>query len=196
MNDRDAHHLAKNILQNIISYINVMFARKETVHKSEINKLVRFVRNLASMHDFFRTVNRNGKDDELIKLDALLCNLFNLHPVEHQIRIDTLPSILCTTRRAVTVSLIMIELLDNASRYGESEISVHCEVSKPDMKAIISVRNNRASEPKKTAHPDGEPYGLALVEKLSQIDFGTDPVIQCTDTMYTVQISVPIEAEC
>lgn len=186
----EAHHRVKNTLQNIISYITLMFARKESVQKDDIEKLIRFIRSLASLHDFLRESDHRKTSAGLIRVDMLLNDIVSLHATDYQVSCEELPPSLCAPRQAATLSLIMTELLANASRYGSGEITLH-KMPSEDTFLTIAIEN-KLTQPLGDVRAPSNTQGAHLVKSLARADFGFEPEYIISDSSFKVVLKIPI----
>lgn len=186
----EAHHRIKNTLQNVISYINIMFMKKDVVTRDELEKLVRFIKSLASLHDFLRDSSVRRDESGLVRLDILMNDLVELHAVNLEIDAERFPPIQCTARRAATTSLIMTELFDNASRFGTGAASLKVIEHLP---GSIRFSTSNAIPAHRVQSKSASSYGLNLVKNLAKVDFGIEPTIETEDDCFRVTLSVPVQ---
>lgn len=169
---RTAHHTTKNTLQNILSYLNVMYGDREQLGRKDIQKLISYVRSLNTIHDLILNLfEENGATEEQIPIDKLLYEVIDFsatrEDVDNEIEIvGDLPATFVGHRRAMMLAVITNELLDNAIRYGEGKITVHVSSGKDGL-TMLSIDNVSSNKTQSDVVPGP---GLKLVELLSQAE--------------------------
>ena len=114
----EMHHRVKNTLQNIISYINLMFSANDQVSKKEIEKLIHFVHNLSSLYDLIHSEVQAQNGLQAVRFEQLTHGIITEYSSNYPIRASAIPSLYITTSCALTLCLCLNELLDLASRIG------------------------------------------------------------------------------
>lgn len=186
----EAHHRVKNTLQNIISYVNVMFASREQVSREELLKLTRYVHSLSLIHDvLLREVQSNGSAKK-VRLDRILQDFAELYALEMELEVEDIPPALTSTRRAATVSLILNELLDNSKRYGSGNVSLQCGIA--DQSHLrIAVKNDLSAGQSGAAVVQGN--GLRISSLLAQRDLESSLETVVSEGKIASSFLVPVE---
>lgn len=187
----EAHHRTKNTLQNVISYINVMFERRDVISRADIHKLVSYVQTLTSLQDIIiRQFESDGEYSNL-QLDLVLKDVIELSVVKgekrSEIRCDSIPRIYSSARIAATTSLILTELLDNALRHGNGNVTFEVEEESPGF-VSISISNSLAT-PAQIVRGNG----LRLVEVLARADLGSETLVEQSSHKLVVSFRVPVQ---
>lgn len=108
----EGHHRAKNILQSIISYLNILVSGRDSLAKSEVDRVIRYVHVLASIHDVLhdQLMERNRLD--VVRLDRVIQTLLSRYALGHNVAWNEIPAIVVRSARAASLSLLINEIVE------------------------------------------------------------------------------------
>jgi two-component sensor histidine kinase len=184
----ESHHRVKNTLQNIISYVNIMFSQRETVSKTDIQKLTHYLHALSSIHDILLEEVRSSGSGDHLRLDRVLADLIQIKSVGEQLECDYIPPLFSSARQAATLSLIISELVDNSFRHGKGLVTITITDQKDGL-ASVSISNTLRQSEEKTLSKSS---GLRLCEMLTKSELKSDLIISVNDNSFTVTVSFPV----
>ena len=164
----EAHHRVKNTLQNIISYINVMFATSEQVSREQLQKLIRYVHSLSIVHDILLSEFKQSGDSKQVRIDRVAANIFELASIEIRLELPIIPQAFVTTRRAATLCLVLNEVLDNAKIHGIENSLVQIVVTLENLRITFSIMNQLRPEDSDSEFILGS--GLRIAKLLAEKD--------------------------
>lgn len=164
----EAHHRVKNTLQNIISYINIMFTRKDTVKKEDIQKLIHYIQSLASLHDLLLEQVRSGRDGKMINMDKIVSDIVQIQSLQRNISSGEIPEMLGPPRQAATLSLIVNELFDFFFNFGSTETFIEFEKSSDGI--VVMTMREGTTEIGEQDLTEDPPQGLQVAELLAKSD--------------------------
>ena len=184
----EAHHRVKNTIQNVLSYIHVMFQNRDFVTKQDIGKLTTYLRSLSTIHDLLLEEITSFGNDGTIRLDRIITDLVELFSIQHTVRCDYVPAISTTPRIAATVALIVTELLDNAVRFdSKTEIPIiSLELSPDGTQVILDISNSYIPSDQGAVSAPGN--GIRIVELLCKADLRCKPQFTSDDRLWTASI--------
>lgn len=189
----ELHHRIKNTLQNLVSYIGIMLGERETVGRREIEKLIRFVHSIAALYAISLRDLSEGGDRDTIRLEQVIESIVQLNTMGNKIVLSDLPRIPGTHRQAATLGLILNELLDNAVRFGDGNITVTVSPKTEGGASLRVTNGTRTYNGNGSAKTNSYGAGLRLVELMSQADLNTTPVVIHRPGQYEVSIDLPRE---
>ncbi len=151
-----SHHRTKNILQNIISYLNIVsgIGGSGSLTPLEVQRVIRYVHGLANLQDFQYQDLLEGGNGLVIRLDRVFSNL--LGTISHQRKISwhEIPPMLVSTRRAPNLLILLIEFIDLLGVTPEDEIGIdfalignmrgHIAISTPSNEAAHFIKGGES----------------------------------------------------
>ncbi|MDZ4786505.1 MAG: histidine kinase dimerization/phosphoacceptor domain -containing protein [bacterium] len=188
----EAHHRVKNTLQNLISYINLMFASRENIDKSEIQKLINHIHSLSLIHDILFEQTKKNDFNKIIRIDLVLHQLIELISLNRHIEFELLPEFSGSPRLASSLSLIINELLDNATRHGKDKIKFQIRRQTSGL-MTIRIENDIQSVPALSNLKDST--GLKLARMLTKVDLKSELTTQIINQTFLAEISFSTERE-
>jgi hypothetical protein len=166
----EGHHRAKNILQSIISYLNLLMSGRESLSKGEINRVVRYVHVLASLHDVLHDQLMDRGRLDIIRLDRVFLALFSRFSLGNSITWNEIPVLVVRSARAASLSLLMNEIVDLICSGVEPNCSMTIQI---DLVASdrARVEISRAMKQDEVEMPDLSLLpGMCIVELLTKAD--------------------------
>jgi len=146
---QEIHHRVKNNLQTVVSLLRLQAGRAESPEaKKVLNESVNRVFSIAATHEL---LSQQKEDDVQLKmvLDTVITNLsrFYSESMDVCLGINIDPSIILNSNTAVTIALIMNELLQNCydhafTEKGNGTSSIEIEIKKEKDLILIYVRDN------------------------------------------------------
>lgn len=186
----EAHHRVKNTLQNIISYINIMFAKKDVVGKEEIQKLTHYIQSLSSLHDLLLQEVKSRGDGKMINMDRIIHQIIELQSLQKMITCSEIPEMPGPPRRAATLSLVLNELIDYFSSFGSTELFLNFEL-KDEQRVVMTLREG-TTDSDAIDHAAALPQGLQVAALLTKSDLqSTFEWIQSNRPM-CMQLKIPL----
>lgn len=186
----ETHHRTKNTLQNVISYINVMFSQRDSISKVDVKKLVNYIHVLTSLQDMIIAQTRRNSKTTSLRLDQVIYNVIELAAVrdgkDASVQCDHIPVLRSTPRVAATTSLIVTELIDNSQRHGSGKSVLEVSLAE-DHKVNITISN---AVERSAAIVKGN--GLKLIEVLARADLGSEVNIVVENQRFSVSFKVPV----
>lgn len=185
----DLHHRVKNTLQNIISYISVMYSSCDTVSITEIEKLVRYIHKLALFYDLVNAELENGGSVDSIQFDNLIHGIVAGYSSHRPLMISELPTDSIEARNALTLCLCFTEIFDIADRFSEGPIRIDCSVR--DGAASLNFQSKLVSN-LKPERDLNEEKGLMVATALSKQEFGSDLKVEFIGSQFKSSFTCPI----
>ncbi|HEV2473113.1 MAG TPA: histidine kinase dimerization/phosphoacceptor domain -containing protein [Chthonomonadales bacterium] len=169
----ETHHRVKNNLQVIAAMVDMrMMEGGDTFDISDMERLGRYIRTLAGIHDILTQEARADGEARFVSAQEVLTKLFSLMET-------TLPGskmtyhlqdARLTARQATSLALVANELISNAVKHGKR--SVEIVFSTVDGQAALEVRDDGQGFPEGFDPAKAANTGLDLVENLTRLDLG------------------------
>lgn len=186
----EAHHRVKNTLQNVISYMNVMLGRRPHLDREDVQKLVLYIHALTSLHDILLEEVQGQGDGKTVRLDRILGDVLTINAHNKSIEWGNIPELFTTPRQAATLSLIINELLDNASKFGQGTVTV--KIEEGELRGVLEVSNTISETP--SLMPEGkESRGLEVARLLAKADLQSALEVRTVEGRHTARLEFPIE---
>lgn len=167
----ETHHRVKNNLQLIAGLIDMQEQKgQETVPMSEIVRLGQSIRALGFIHDILTQEARADGDESLISVKSALDQFLPLLQTtlgERRLLIH-LEELSLPVKRAISLTLIVNELISNAVKHGQGDVEV--TLSKQGERAALEVCDGGPGfgpgfDPQAAAHT-----GLELLDNMARFD--------------------------
>lgn len=107
-------HSTKNILQNIISYINILFKSAENgnLGPTEVRHIVNYIHGLASLQDILYQDSLSGGDCKTVRIDRCFSTLLELVASQRKLAYQEIPPMTVSSRKAANLIILLIETID------------------------------------------------------------------------------------
>lgn len=193
----ETHHRVKNNLQTIAALIDMQrMTDRENVPVSELERLSRHIRGLASIHDLLTQESRANGDAEFVsvphaleKLKPLLDSMVGGRELRFEVGELRLP-----IRQTTGLAVVVNELVSNAAKHGQGPIELTVDVAEQD--ATLAVRDHGPGFPAGFQASAPATTGLDLVQSVGGWDLrGNVEFSNAPDGGARVIVRFPIERE-
>lgn len=184
----EAHHRVKNTLQNIISYINILFTQRSSLDKGDVQKLIAYIHGLSSLHDILlEEVKAHGEARE-VRLDRVINDVLAINSQTKSLNWTEIPELITSPRRAATISLIINELLDDAACIADASIdfSITRQSKQTAALMVVATGNSHSTE----AIPESR--GMQIVHLLAKADLQSQVSVIREPGRYQASILLPV----
>jgi hypothetical protein len=152
----DYHHRIKNILQNIISYTNILSGmdlvrgtqgekgdqlglEKGGLSPGQTTKLTRYIHGLALLQDLLHQDNLLGQSSDRIRIDRAFTSLLSIISQRKRIDFGEIPILNVSFRKCPNLLILLLELIDTVAPEDHIECLVSFSLLGSD-KARVSVQ--------------------------------------------------------
>jgi two-component sensor histidine kinase len=167
----ETHHRVKNNLQIIAAMVDMrMMDDQPMIPTEEIKRLGAQVRTLAAVHDILTHEAKGDGQAHDVSAQAVLDKLLPMlqeaacgrpiHALINDVRL--------TARQGTSLALVVNELVSNAIKYGQGDVTVSFDVDSAN--AVLTVCDDGPGFPPGFAPERSANTGLELVQNLSRWD--------------------------
>lgn len=194
---KEIHHRVKNNLQSIVSLLRLQRRRIDNIQMKEIiSDSISRINSIAVVHDYL-----SQKNVDVIDLTEMSRNIFfevtsstTLPDKKINFKFDSPDNLLFSSVKAVSVALVLNEVLNNTLKHAFTNIDngiVELKLSIKDDFLIISVYDDGIGLPEYfDVNKDGN-LGWKIIKTLVKEDLKGDWVIESKKGNTTINIVIP-----
>lgn len=179
---QEIHHRVKNNLQTIASLLRLQARRSGSqLVKDALQESINRILSIAVVHEFL-----SQQDSESINIREVTKNILDLviqNMLEPGFNIQTVlngKDIILPSERAVSVALVINELVSNSVEHGfkgRSEGSITVDILEREKDYYIEVRDDGVGLPEDFSIAASRSLGLQIVQKLVKDDLGGELIM-------------------
>ena len=189
----ETHHRVKNNLQVIAAMVEIMGSEGDAIPAERVRALGSRIHALAVVHDMLTHHSKKDGDPENLSTRELFAKVIPLlqhstggHTIHSEVADIALP-----VRRAISLALLLNELVQNAIKHGNNRIDVAFTVK--EGAAELRVTDDGPGFPAGFAPHALESTGLELVTTLTEHDLSGAVVFRNNDGgSAEVTVTIPI----